>query len=60
MSACDQHDFVIEQQGAVLSRMTCSRCSEVRIDQELEFHIALDWSDEDYRIADRFYRELVS
>ena len=60
VSACDQHDYVIDQKGDVLSRMTCLRCSDVRIEQEIDRHLALVWSDEDYRIADRFYRELVS
>ncbi len=55
-----EHDFVVEQEGDVLSRVVCSDCGEVRIEQVIDRNFVLVWSSGDYQIADRFYRELVS
>jgi hypothetical protein len=54
------HQFVTEQAGAALSRIVCSMCGTVRIEQRLDRSLVLTWSRTDYEIADRFYRELVS
>ena len=54
------HQFVTEQAGAALSRIVCSMCGTVRIEQRLDRNLVLTWSRTDYEIADRFYRELVS
>lgn len=60
MSACTDHRYLVEQEGDVLSRLVCSHCGDVRIEQVIDRNFVLVWSAEDYRIADRFYRELVS
>ena len=57
---CTGHQFATEQQGAALSRVDCSLCGAVRIEQSLDRNLVLVWSRTDYEIADRFYRELVS
>lgn len=54
------HDFVTEQAGAALSRIVCTMCGTVRIEQQMDRNLVMSWSRTDYEIADRFYRELVS
>ena len=59
---CDdpRHEYAVRQRGAVLSRLICGNCGDVRIEQEVDRDLRLVWSAEDYHIADLFYRQLVS
>jgi len=53
------HHFRTVQAGVALSRVVCTMCGTVRI-QQTGRNLVVSWSRADYEIADRFYRELVS
>ena len=54
------HDFVVEQENEFLLRVVCTLCSEVRLEQPIDENFVLVWTDTDYRITSRFYRQLAS
>ena len=52
--------FVVEQENEFLLRVVCTLCSEVRLEQPIDENFVLVWTDTDYRITSRFYRQLAS
>lgn len=59
-TTCLSHQFEVEQQGAALSRLVCSSCGVVRIEQAINRDFKVVWTTSDYEIASQFHRELVS